>query len=143
MWLGHHKWLTGWQQFQAAVASPVTSGPVPVDATGTVVPPEALLGGEYDPASAGVGFEPAADAEVPDEPEMAAPGEEVELPDDPNAPELPPLVDDPAAIQAGPQGVPPPVADPPPVIDQPPPTGEPVVPPPTTPFTSRRKQPPK
>lgn len=128
VWLGHHKWLTGWQQFQAAVASPATSGPVPVDVTGTVAPPEALLGGEYDPATAGEGSEPVSGAEVPEEPEMAAPGEEVELPDDPNAPELPPLVDDPSAIQAAPEAP----ATPP---------GEPVVPPPTTPFTSRRKPP--
>ena len=122
VWLGHHKWLTGWQQFQAAVAGPAASGPVAaLDTTDAVVPPEALLGGAYDPATAGEGSEPVPGAEAPEEPEMAAPGEEVELPDDPAAPEP---VDDPSAMP----GVPPPPSPDPPA---------------TEPFTSRRKRPPQ
>lgn len=38
VWAGHHKWLTGWQNWERTIAGPVFNGP-------DVAPPT----GEYDP----------------------------------------------------------------------------------------------
>lgn len=40
VWLGHQKWLTGWQNWERTIAGPVFNGP-------EVAPPT----GEYDPAN--------------------------------------------------------------------------------------------
>jgi hypothetical protein len=66
VWAGHHKWLTGWQQFEATVAGEGTNGPD--------VHPDDLPAGDYDPTVAGGDSEPVPGAEVPPElPDVSQP----------------------------------------------------------------------
>lgn len=85
VWLGQHKWLTGWQQFEQLVAGDAANGPE--------VHPEEAPSGDYDPETAGGDSEPVPEPEEPPMPE----------PDEPSPPPAPatrkarPISDNPQA----------------------------------------------
>lgn len=87
VWLGQHKWLTGWQQFEQLVAGEAANGPD--------VPPEDAPAGDYDPETAGEGSEP--NLEPADEPVEIASDDEPPPPPVPAARRARPATDNPQA----------------------------------------------
>lgn len=63
VWLGQHKWLTGWQQFEQLVAGEIANGPD--------VPSEEAPEGDYDPEIAGGDSEPVVEPVEPPPPPPA------------------------------------------------------------------------
>lgn len=83
VWAGHHKWLTGWQQwaYQAAAGEPFNGPDVLVDE---------LPAGDYDPVTAGDGDTPVEEPITPQDPTQPLPGEPAAPPPLPEAPAPPP-----------------------------------------------------
>lgn len=83
VWLGQHKWLTGWQQFEQLVAGEIANGPD--------VDPDDAPAGDYDPETAG--GEPEPDLE----PVEIAPDDEPPPPPVPTTRKARPVTDNPQA----------------------------------------------